>query len=136
MTDTTTEQQTDPFILAARANCAKDCPGPTAHELAGFGPPHRCASTRPAAELVVEDVLASGRALSDQMERARATAVFLEQWTAELTRLTLELVGPECAEHPGDPLADPECNHCLLIAFMSGEAEERDAALAALQAVE
>jgi hypothetical protein len=85
---------------------------------------------------VVEDVLASGRALSEQVERARTTAVYLEQWTAELTRLTLELVGPECAEHPGTSLGDPECNHCLLIAFMSGETEERAAALAALLAVE
>jgi hypothetical protein len=131
MTDTTHEE-TDPILVAARANCQPGCPGPTARELAGLALPHRC-GVGPGAAIAGEfvgDVLAASRELGERLDRSRGTAVALEQQLAHLTELARGVVGEACESHT--ELVDT-CDVCLLTHWLSGAADELRDAIVALQ---
>lgn len=124
----------DTDAAAARRHCVPECPGPTDHELAGLAAPHSCARTlgRQAARTVAGAMLAQSAAAADERDRARDLAVALEQDVAQLVGLTLAVVGDTCTLHEQ---TEPGCAHCTLLAFISGEAAEREHALAELSAL-
>lgn len=131
MTDTT-HDETDPILVAARANCQPGCPGPTPRELAGLELPHRC-GVAPGAAIAGEfvgDVLAASRELGDRLDRSRGTAVALEQQLAHVTELARDVVGDHCEAHTD--LVDT-CSVCLLTHWLSGAADELRDAIVALQ---